>query len=89
MRSTQKRSKLQRREEMLCEIASEETLILAPGSPYSRAAEALEAMRRIRDGTYGICADCGGRIPEARLQAKPEATCCVKCQSERERRSVA
>lgn len=37
------------------------------------------ALERISDGSYGICADCGELIGEARLEVVPEATCCVKC----------
>lgn len=40
-----------------------------------RARAALEA------GTYGICIDCGARIPDGRLQAIPDAERCVSCQS--------
>ena len=38
------------------------------------------ALKRIKDGTYGICIDCGDAIPQARLQALPTAMSCVKCQ---------
>lgn len=37
------------------------------------------ALARIEDGSYGICAGCGGEIAEGRLAAIPEATLCVKC----------
>lgn len=37
------------------------------------------ALDRIADGTYGICADCGESIAQARLEAIPEATRCVNC----------
>ncbi|MFJ2031420.1 TraR/DksA family transcriptional regulator [Streptosporangium sp. NPDC087985] len=46
----------------------------------------LEALRRLDEGLYGLCADCGGPVPEGRLEARPEAVRCVRCQSERERR---
>jgi DnaK suppressor protein len=42
------------------------------------------ALRRLDDGTYGICASCGERIDPARLQALPEAAHCVACAEERE-----
>jgi len=53
------------------------------------ATEALEAMRRIEAGTYGICAQCNQPIAEARLSAKPEAIRCIDCQREFERLMVA
>ena len=49
-------------------------------------AEVGEALRRVADGTYGRCAACGGAIPEQRLEARPEARLCVRCQGEAEAR---
>ncbi|WP_449063518.1 TraR/DksA family transcriptional regulator [Planomonospora algeriensis] len=46
----------------------------------------LEALSRIDDGCYGVCVDCGRPVPEGRLEARPEASRCVQCQSRRERR---
>lgn len=43
------------------------------------------SLRRIEDGSYGICAECGVDIPAARLRAQPLAVRCVPCQNERER----
>ncbi|GAA3158203.1 hypothetical protein GCM10010466_56150 [Planomonospora alba] len=46
----------------------------------------LEALKRIDDGRYGLCVDCGTSVPEGRLEARPEAARCVQCQSRKERR---
>ena len=35
------------------------------------------ALRRIDDGTYGICTNCGRPIGEERLRARPWATLCI------------
>src|SRR5512147_394461 len=43
-----------------------------------------EALTRLHEGTYGICADCGIEISEKRLQAVPFAKLCVECQSREE-----
>jgi RNA polymerase-binding transcription factor len=43
-----------------------------------------DAIRRLRDGTYGICTDCGADIAQARLEALPFASLCRYCQAERE-----
>jgi DnaK suppressor protein len=43
------------------------------------------ALKRIEDGTYGICTNCGKQIPEARLEARPWATLCIDCARDRER----
>jgi DnaK suppressor protein len=43
------------------------------------------ALDRIKEGTYGVCEDCGKEIPEARLEAIPYAPLCVRCMSKQER----
>ena len=43
------------------------------------------ALKIIAAGQYGICERCGAEIPKERLEVKPEATLCVKCQGEVER----
>ena len=40
------------------------------------------ALQRIEDGVYGECEHCGGRIPQARLNAIPYTIHCVKCDSQ-------
>lgn len=43
------------------------------------------ARARIREGTYGICAQCGAEIGYERLLAYPTAKRCLACQQRRER----
>ncbi|MDO8354897.1 MAG: TraR/DksA family transcriptional regulator [Nitrospirota bacterium] len=43
-----------------------------------------EALTRLTEGTYGICAECGVEISERRLEAVPFAKLCVECQSKEE-----
>jgi RNA polymerase-binding transcription factor DksA len=43
------------------------------------------AHRRLADGTYGICVDCGADIPVERLRAQPAAARCVACQQRHEK----
>jgi DnaK suppressor protein len=43
------------------------------------------ALERIRDGSYGACADCGDEIKIERLEALPFADLCVECQEKEER----
>ncbi len=38
-----------------------------------------QALRRIEDGTYGRCTECGEGIPLARLQVFPETATCMEC----------
>ncbi len=39
------------------------------------------ALASIAAGTYGFCEICGDEIPEARLEALPATTRCVRCAS--------
>jgi DnaK suppressor protein len=50
-------------------------------SAMQQRTQVLNALRRIDQGTYGTCADCGKGLPEGRLEAKPEAVRCVACQA--------
>ncbi len=47
------------------------------------------ALERIEDGSYGQCAECGGQIALARLQAAPQAQRCIACQGQYESRPPA
>src|SRR5688500_3702068 len=42
------------------------------------------ALRRLDDGTYGICFECDEEISEARLRALPFAVRCKDCEEARE-----
>jgi RNA polymerase-binding transcription factor len=50
-----------------------------------RARELMNALERLRDGSYGICEECGSTIPQARRRALPGVTTCVQCQERGER----
>jgi RNA polymerase-binding transcription factor DksA len=39
------------------------------------------ALKRIEAGIYGVCTDCGGTIPEERLEAIPWAALRVECKA--------
>ena len=43
------------------------------------------ALRRIADGTYGICVTCADDISRKRLEALPWTNCCLRCQEIAER----
>jgi DnaK suppressor protein len=42
------------------------------------------ALRKLREGTYGICEECGDEISEKRLNILPFAIYCVDCQEKKE-----
>jgi RNA polymerase-binding protein DksA len=48
-------------------------------------AEIDAALKRIEEGTYGICTNRGEEISEERLEALPWATLCIDCARDRER----
>ena len=37
------------------------------------------ALKRIEEGQYGLCCQCGCKIDEARLDSIPEAPFCAPC----------
>ena len=37
------------------------------------------ALKRIEDGSFGICRVCEHEIPEARMEAVPTTTLCIPC----------
>jgi DnaK suppressor protein len=49
------------------------------GRAHVRYEAILDALRRIEEGAYGRCADCGNPIPFGRLLVMPESTYCVAC----------
>jgi DnaK suppressor protein len=53
----------------------------------TRLQDVQMALRSIEKGSYGICTRCGKPIEPGRLEVKPDATLCVKCQEEVERLS--
>lgn len=48
-------------------------------------AQVGSALRRIDDGKYGRCTNCGKQVDEARLRAIPYADLCIDCKEEEER----
>ena len=49
-----------------------------------RLTRVRSALQRFENGTYGVCAACGGEISEERLKAKPEALLCIECERRHE-----
>ncbi len=43
-------------------------------------AQVERALERVKAGAYGLCEDCGHKIPSERLKYQPAATRCVECQ---------
>ena len=45
-----------------------------------------KALERIKEGSYGICSDCGNPISEKRLKSFPGTMRCLACQENFEER---
>jgi RNA polymerase-binding protein DksA len=43
-----------------------------------------EAMKRIEDGSYGLCMQCSKAISKKRLAALPDSELCIDCQKKNE-----
>jgi len=43
------------------------------------------ALRKIEDGTFGICDICEEPIGKKRLEARPETSLCIRCKEDQER----
>jgi|SRR6267378_627116 len=66
-------------------VEQQEVARLSASRLSARARRLRDALGRLSDGEYGICAECGGPIPPRRLLAVPDATTCVACQAALER----
>ncbi len=47
-----------------------------------------EALRRVKDKTYGKCVECGQQISTARLEAVPHARLCIACKESEEKKKA-
>ena len=43
------------------------------------------ALRKIEEGTFGVCEVCEEPIGKKRLEARPETTLCIRCKEDQER----
>ena len=67
------------------ELQKEQSLLV---NEQALLTEVLRALKRIDEGTYGICVACGNPIPEKRLEAIPWASRDVKCEQALEQRNL-
>ncbi len=43
------------------------------------------ALRKIDEGSFGICVECEESISKKRLEARPETQLCIRCKEDQER----
>ena len=74
-------------EDSRAQVATERELEFTLDARESAELDAIDAaLKRIDDGLYGVCTDCGADIPAARLQATPQVLRCIACQDKFEHR---
>ncbi len=44
-----------------------------------------KALKKMDDGEFGVCEDCGEEISPKRLEARPVTTLCIRCKEEEEK----
>lgn len=71
------------------DVAAEDTRAIIDEVALTHATRELRqvmaALRRVDDGSYGECQDCGEEIDERRLFAMPATEFCTACQAIHER----
>jgi DnaK suppressor protein len=70
--------------DLSCYSASKESLFARASQDRGRLRLIQQALERINDGSFGICAGCEGPIGLKRLQALPWASHCIQCQEQAE-----
>lgn len=65
--------------EQAVELENGETLVALDREVNAELRGIEKALRRIEDGTYGECAECGEPISEQRLKALPYTSLCIDC----------
>ena len=64
------------------QFASERDLAIRNADRESKALRQVSAaLRRIQDGSFGICVECESQISQRRLVALPWALRCIQCES--------
>jgi DnaK suppressor protein len=62
-----------------------ELSLLLTGRDKEKLLAINEALDKLKEGTYGICEECGDKVGQGRLKVMPLAKYCVACQSKIER----
>src|SRR5262249_39126589 len=66
-------------EEQATDLENQDALEAIENSEIHEIHQIQAALKRISEGTYGICAHCGEDIDRKRLEALPTATRCISC----------
>jgi RNA polymerase-binding transcription factor len=63
---------------------SEDISLMRLGAHRKALHDIDEVLRKIGEGSYGICEECGEEISEKRLKVIPTAALCINCQGTKE-----
>lgn len=66
-------------EEQATDLEGQDALEGIEKSKLQEIAQIDDALKRIADGAYGVCAQCGAIIDPKRLKALPTAIKCISC----------
>ncbi len=66
-------------EEQATQLENQDALEGIEKSKLQEIGQIREALRRIAQGSYGVCIKCGETIDPKRLAALPTATRCISC----------
>lgn len=66
-------------EERATELENQEALEVIQKTEDTEIHQIEAALRRISEGTYGTCMECGKPIDPRRLKALPTAATCISC----------
>lgn len=63
-----------------------ENQVLMLEKEHIRLKQITNALKRVYNGTYGVCELCGKKIQEKRLQYVPHAVYCIDCREAEDKR---
>ena len=66
-------------EEQAIDLENQEALEAVEKSGIQEIRRIEQTLKRISEGTYGTCAQCGADINPKRLAVMPTATTCISC----------
>jgi RNA polymerase-binding protein DksA len=66
-------------EEQATDLENQDALVGIKNSEIQEIRQIQGALKRIAEGTYGVCVQCGADIDPKRLKALPIATRCISC----------
>ncbi|MGE0883635.1 MAG: TraR/DksA family transcriptional regulator [Blastocatellales bacterium] len=67
-------------EEQAVEVENDQVLDALDDHIREEMKQIEKTLARIDEGVYGVCEECGEKIPVKRLEALPHATRCISCE---------